>query len=107
MAISQQAVRYGQRRLARRFSRSIPWLGTAVALIAVGSAIRRKGFFRGTFDSALNAIPFVGGLKNAVEVARGRDFIRDREIMPKGQHRVPEAGQRSVEEGHRGAETRS
>jgi hypothetical protein len=34
------------------------------------------------FDSALNAIPFVGGLKNAVEVVRGRDFIRDREVLP-------------------------
>ena len=46
--------------------------------MAVGSAIRRKGLFRGTFDSALNAIPFVGGLRNAIEIARGGDFIRDR-----------------------------
>ena len=29
-------------------------------------------------DTALDFIPFVGGLKNAAEVARGRDFIRDR-----------------------------
>ena len=79
MAIPQQAVRYGQRRLARRFARSTPWLGAAFALMAVGSAIRRKGLFRGTFDSALNAIPFVGGVKNAIEIARGRDFIRDRD----------------------------
>jgi len=78
MAIQQQALKYGQRRLMRRASRSIPWIGAAVALLTIGSAIRRKGFFGGTLDSALNAIPYVGGMKNAAEVVRGRDFIRDR-----------------------------
>jgi hypothetical protein len=78
MAIRQQALRYGQRRAMRRLGRSIPWLGAAVALVTIGSAIRRKGMFGGALDSALNAIPFVGGIKNAAEVVRGRDFIRDR-----------------------------
>ena len=76
--MQQQALKYGQRRLLRRASRSIPWIGTAIALLTIGSAIRRKGFVRGGIDSALNALPFVGGLKNAAEVARGRDFLRDR-----------------------------
>jgi hypothetical protein len=79
MAIQQQALKYGQRRLLRRFGRSVPWIGTAVAVLTIGSAIRRKGLFRGTLDSALNAIPFIGGFKNAAEVVRGRDFIRDRQ----------------------------
>lgn len=78
MAISQQAIRYGQRRVMRRVARSLPWIGAVVAIATVGSAIRRKGFFRGTMDSALNAVPFVGGIKNAAEVVRGRDFFRDR-----------------------------
>ena len=78
MAISQQAVRYGQRRLMRRIGRSIPFLGTLIAVATIGAAVRRKGLFGGTLDSALNAIPFVGGMKNAAEVVRGRDFIRDR-----------------------------
>jgi len=78
MAIQQQALKYGQRRLLRRVGRSIPWLGAAIALATVGAAIRRKGFVGGTVDSALNAIPFVGAAKNVAEVARGRDFIRDR-----------------------------
>ena len=78
MAIQQQAFKYGQRRVIQRASRSIPWIGAAVVLFTIGSAIRRKGFFGGTLDSALNAIPFVGGVKNAAEVVRGRDFIRDR-----------------------------
>ena len=79
MAIQQQALKYGQRRLLQRASRSLPWIGAAIALITLGSAIRRKGFIGGTVDSALNALPFVGGMKNAAEVVRGRDFIRDRE----------------------------
>ena len=78
MAIQQQALKYGQRRLLRRASRSIPYLGVALALLTIGSAIRRKGLLGGTLDSALNAIPFVGGVKNAAEVMRGRDFIRER-----------------------------
>ena len=82
MAIQQQALKYGQRRLLRRFGRSIPWLGAAVALVTIGSAIRRKGMLGGTLDSALNAIPFVGALKNTAEVVRGRDFIRDRRVAP-------------------------
>ena len=79
MALSQPLMRYGQRRVLSRASRAVPWLGAIVALATVGAAIRRKGLLRGTLDSALNAIPFVGGMKNAAEVVRGRDFIRDRE----------------------------
>jgi hypothetical protein len=78
MAISEQAMRYGQRRLLRRFGRSIPFFGAVIVLATIGAAIRRKGVVGGTLDSALNAIPFVGGVKNAAEVVRGRDFIRDR-----------------------------
>ena len=78
MAITQQAVRYGQRRLMRRVGRSVPFLGALIAIATVGAAIRRKGLFGGTVDTALNAIPFIGGFKNAAEVVRGRDFIGDR-----------------------------
>ena len=59
--------------------RAVPWLGGIVALVTVGRAIRRKGLVGGTADTALDFIPFVGGVKNAAEVVRGRDFIRDRE----------------------------
>jgi hypothetical protein len=80
MTIQQQALRYGQRRLTRRLSRVIPWIGTAIALLAVGSTIRRKGVVRGTADSALNAIPVVGGLKSLAEIVRGREFFPDRRV---------------------------
>ena len=75
----QNATRFGQIRLARRVSRSLPWVGAAIALYALGTAIRQKGFLGGSVDTALNAIPFVGGVKNAAELIRGRDFLRDRQ----------------------------
>ena len=78
MSLQQQALRYGQRRATGRLARVIPWIGTGLALVAVASAIRRKGLVRGAADSALNALPVVGGLKSIVETMRGRDFIADR-----------------------------
>ena len=73
-------MRYGERRLKRRIGRSLPWVGGLIALATIGGAIRRKGLFRGTLDSALNAVPFVGGVKNAAEIYRGRDFLRDKPV---------------------------
>ena len=84
MTISDQALRYGQRRFKRRIARSLPWIGAAVALATLGSAIRRKGLFGGTLNTALDAIPFVGGAKNVAEVYRGRDFIRDKRVTAQG-----------------------
>jgi hypothetical protein len=66
-------------RIARRLSRSIPFLGTVIALVTIGTAIRRKGWLGGTADTALDAMPFVGAAKMTAEVVRGRDFIRDRQ----------------------------
>jgi hypothetical protein len=42
--------------------------------------VRRKGLVSGSLDTGLNAMPFVGLIKNAIEVARGRDFFPDRGI---------------------------
>ena len=81
MTIQDQALRYGQRRLKRRIARSLPWVGAVVALATLGGAIRRKGLFGGTLNTALDAIPFVGGAKNLAEVYRGRDFIRDKRVV--------------------------
>lgn len=80
MTIRRQVVQYGQRRIARRLLRAAPWLGSVVALATLGAAMRRKGALGGVLDTALDFIPFVGGMKNAAEVVRGRDFIRDRTV---------------------------
>jgi len=81
MAMAKQLSRYAGRKLTRRLTRALPWIGGAIALVTLGSAIRRKGFLGGTVHTALDFIPFVGGAKNLAEAARGRDFIPDR-IVP-------------------------
>ena len=78
MANTRRITNYAGRKLARRLTRSIPWIGAVIALATLASAIRRKGFVRGTIHSGLDAIPFVGGAKNVAEVVRGRDFFPDR-----------------------------
>lgn len=78
MATTQKIARWGGARLSRRAARSIPWIGTVVALATVAATIGRKGFFRGVLDTGLNAVPFLGAAKNVAEVVRGRDFIADR-----------------------------
>lgn len=79
MAVLQSALRFGALRAGRRLSRSLPWVGGLIAVAAVGAAIRKKGVVGGTLDTALNATPFVGAMKNAAEMLRGRDFIPDRQ----------------------------
>jgi hypothetical protein len=80
MGIGYQLRQYASRRVTRRMSRSMPWIGGLLALATVGAAMRRKGAVRGALDTALDFIPFVGGAKNLAEAARGRDFIRDKKI---------------------------
>jgi len=80
MALATQVSQYARGRLVRRLSRSIPWIGAVVALAAARTAIRRKGLVGGTLDTALDATPWLGAVKNAVEAIRGRDFIKDKPI---------------------------
>lgn len=82
MAVHQFARHYAQRRILGKAGRAIPWIGIAFAVVAVASAVRRKGLLHGTLDSALNAVPVVGGLKCAAESIRGRDFFPDRRPLP-------------------------
>lgn len=82
MGMRKQIVQYGQRRITRRMLRAVPWLGSVIALATLGAAMRRKGVLRGTVDTALDFIPGVGGVKNAAEIARGRDFFPDRPARP-------------------------
>jgi hypothetical protein len=78
MAKTSRIRSYAGRKIARRLTRSIPYIGAIIALATLGSAIRRKGFFRGTLHSGLDAVPYVGGAKNLAELARGRDFFPDK-----------------------------
>jgi hypothetical protein len=78
MTVTKQLRQYAAGRVTRRLVRAVPWIGGIVALVTLGSAIRRKGFLGGSVDTALDMIPFVGGAKNLAEIGRGRDFIRDK-----------------------------
>lgn len=80
MGLSQQLGRYASRRLTRRLTRTLPWVGGAIVLFTVGKAIRNKGVMGGTLHTALDFIPFVGGIKNVAELVRGRDFFPDRPL---------------------------
>jgi hypothetical protein len=80
MGVTRQLTQYARGRLLRRASRSIPWIGVVLALASIGAAMKRKGFLGGALDTALDATPIVGGAKNLLEAARGRDFIKDRRI---------------------------
>ena len=82
MAVAAQLKQYATRRLTRRLVRTMPWIGSVIALATVGGAMRRKGILRGALDTALDFIPFVGGAKNLAEIGRGRDFIRDKPSIP-------------------------
>ena len=78
MGMSTQVRQYATRKATRRLTRAIPWLGALIALATLGTAIKRKGLFRGSLDTALDFTPGVGTLKNTAEVFRGRDFLRDK-----------------------------
>jgi hypothetical protein len=80
MAITAQLKQYAGRRLTRRLIRTMPWVGSVVALATLGGAMRRKGILGGALHTALDFIPFVGGAKNLAEIGRGRDFIPDKPI---------------------------
>ncbi len=77
MSVKGQAAQYMQRRIARKLLRAVPMLGALVALGTLAASIRRKGPVGGAVDTVLDFIPFVSGVKNAVEIVRGRDLIAD------------------------------
>jgi len=79
MNTMQTIARWGGMRAARKMSRAVPLVGGLMAVGALAATVRRKGLLRGTLDTALTAMPFVGGAKTAWEVVRGRDLIADRQ----------------------------
>ena len=78
MGIGHQLTQFAGRRVTRKLTRAVPWVGAVVALVTVGGAIRRKGWFGGALDTALDFTPGLGTMKNAAEIARGRDIFPDK-----------------------------
>lgn len=75
--LKRKIVHAGGWQVAKRVAKMVPFGGTAIAVVLVGSDIRKKGVVNGLINSGLDAIPFVGLAKNAVEIFRG-DFIEDK-----------------------------
>jgi hypothetical protein len=63
--------------VAKRVAKSIPYVGTAMAIGLVGYDIKRKGVVKGVLNSGLDAIPFVGLGKNVIEFFTG-DLLPDK-----------------------------
>ena len=76
-SIKRKILHAGGWQVAKRVAKTIPFGGTAVAVLLVGSDIRNKGVVKGIVNSGLDAIPIVGFAKNAIELVRG-DFISDK-----------------------------
>jgi hypothetical protein len=70
--------RYASKRMIRRATRAMPWIGGAIALLTLGGAIRRKGWMGGTLHTVFDFVPYVGTAKNLAESRRGRDFFPDK-----------------------------
>lgn len=63
--------------IAKRVAKSVPYVGTAMAIGLVGYDIKRKGVVKGVLNSGIDAIPFVGAGKNVIELFTG-DWFSDK-----------------------------
>ena len=75
--IGRKIVHAGGWQVAKRVAKMVPFGGTVIAVSLVGHDIKKKGFVKGVLNSGIDAIPFVGFTKNAVELFTG-DFLPDK-----------------------------
>lgn len=76
--LKRKAAEAGGWLVAKRVAKSIPYVGTAMAIGMIGYDIKKKGVVKGVLNSGIDAIPFVGTAKNVVEFFAG-DFFPDKE----------------------------
>ena len=80
--LKRKAAEAGGWMAARRVAKSVPYLGTVMAIGFVGYDIKKKGFVKGVINSGLDAIPFVGTGKNIIEFFTG-DLLPDKKDSDK------------------------
>ncbi|MEP7212129.1 MAG: hypothetical protein ABI791_03590 [Acidobacteriota bacterium] len=73
----RKLIHAGGWQVAKRMAKMVPFGGTAIAIVLVGSDIKRKGVVKGVINSGIDAIPFVGLAKNGLELFTG-DLIPDK-----------------------------
>jgi hypothetical protein len=81
-SLKQKAAEAGGWMVARRVAKSVPYLGTVMAIGFVGHDIKKKGFVKGVLNSGLDAIPLVGTGKNILEFFTG-DLLPDKKVAGK------------------------
>jgi hypothetical protein len=77
-SLKRKAVEAGGWQVAKRVAKSVPYLGSLMAIGLVGYDIKKKGVVKGVINSGLDAIPFVGTGKNIIEFFTG-DLLPDKE----------------------------
>ncbi len=82
-SLTRKLVQAGGWNVARRVAKSIPYVGSAMAIGMIGYDIKRKGVVNGVLNTGIDAIPFVGTGKNVVEFFTG-DLFPDKK--PDGDH---------------------
>jgi hypothetical protein len=87
--IAKKVVEIGGWQVAKRVAKRIPVIGTVLTIGLVGQDIRRKGLIKGTLNSGLDAVPFVGTAKGVLELFTG-DLLADKIPKPKWKERKDE-----------------
>ena len=80
--IFSKVIQAGATRLATKAIRQVPVLGTAVVVGMAGYEIKKKGFFKGIANVAMDATPIVGVTKNVIEMFTG-DWFPDKSAKVK------------------------
>lgn len=93
--LKQKVVKAGGWMLAKRIAKSIPYVGTAMSIGLVGYDIKKKGVVKGVLNSGIDAIPFVGLGKNAIEFFTG-DFFPDKDAAA-NKNKMPEQTKKDSE----------
>jgi hypothetical protein len=75
--ILRSVLRAGGVRLAVKTSKSIPLIGTVVAIGLIGYEVKKKGLVKGLVNTALDATPVLGTTKNVIEMVTG-DWLPDK-----------------------------
>ncbi len=81
-SLKRKIVHVGGWSIAKRVAKSIPYVGSVMAIGLVGYDIKQKGVVKGIINSGLDAIPIIGLGKNAIEFFTG-DLLPDKKIKDK------------------------
>ena len=75
--VKRRIIRAGGWGLAKRIIKPIPVVGSLFAFSLAGYEIRKKGLLPGVVHVGLDVTPFVGTVKNVLEIFTG-DLIPDK-----------------------------